>query len=76
MQYTPGYASQFFSYTPVVNGVELQQPASDLVQNRLSRKRNAAANVCFLAQLWVCMHIYTHNFVSVVGSCSMDFIHR
>lgn len=42
MQYTSGDASQVMSFAPILNGVELQQPPSDVLPNYLSKKGNPA----------------------------------
>lgn len=43
MQYTPGDVSKLMSFSPILNGVELQPPVSNVFPSHLPRKNNVAA---------------------------------
>lgn len=49
MQYTSGDAAKILSFTPILNGLELQQPASNVFTSRLPKRRKATAMVCIFA---------------------------
>ncbi|XP_062019373.1 protein ALTERED SEED GERMINATION 2-like isoform X1 [Rosa rugosa] len=43
VQYTSGDASKIMSFIAILNGLELQQPASSVFRSRLPKKRKATA---------------------------------
>ncbi|XP_024171189.1 protein ALTERED SEED GERMINATION 2 isoform X2 [Rosa chinensis] len=43
VQYTSGDASKIMSFIPILNGLELQQPASSVFRSRLPKRRKATA---------------------------------
>ncbi|XP_030933686.1 WD and tetratricopeptide repeats protein 1 isoform X1 [Quercus lobata] len=43
MQYTPGDVSKLMSFSPILDGVELQPPVSNVFTSHLPRKNNVAA---------------------------------
>lgn len=52
MRYTMGDASKIMSFTPTLNGLELHPLVSDVLQENLPIRSNAAARVCIFAYLF------------------------
>lgn len=46
LQYTPEDVSKLMTYSPTINGVELQPFVSNVFPNGFSVKKNIAAKVC------------------------------
>lgn len=53
MRYSVGDASKLMSFTPILNGLELQPPPSDALKSSLPFKSNLASKVCFFEYLFI-----------------------
>lgn len=51
LQYTAGDASKLLSFTPMLNGLELYQPVSNVSQPNLPIQSKVSGRVCILPSL-------------------------
>lgn len=65
MQYTPGDVSKLMSFSPILNGVELQPPVSNVFPSHLPRKNNVAATVCIFAFLLIAVTVLGIDLFSI-----------
>jgi len=76
MQYTSGDVSKMMTYSPTINGIELQSCVSNVFPNGFTNKKNIAAKVYsfyFFFGDGECLRIFLDQIRVVTKRCHFSF---